>query len=288
MSTMTNIKFEQSSSSARRVEEPATYIEDGSLARDMVHAEKPYRDGAGELKKLPGTEAAVAALGQVAAEKAHEVGRAYVAEKQAELDRLRGQFGDASREIAEGSVETETSLERLASEVKQALAEKYNVSSEDFSLFTYEKDGETRKTVVYTGANGIDLGDPKEDYDDARSWHKVMDNSGQNKARHIVTIDGVEYDDRKGMTYALYDQLVADAKAADRPLPDSKDTMITSNSGDTWYSWTMMSGEPLTAMGEAPIARVGDVGSMVRGWTFRGNDAVDLRFRPAVNLDDLR
>lgn len=291
MSTMTSIEFNQPPSFPSKEKEPVTYIENGALAEDVAYAEKPYRDGAVELKKLPGTEAAVVALGHTATEKGNEVGRQYVAEKQAELDRLRGQFGDASGETAEGSVETETSLERLASEVKQALAEKYKVSPEDFSLFTYEKDGETRNTVVYTGANGIDLGNPKEDYDTARSWDRVMDDTKKNTDRHTieVTVGGVKLtpDARKGMTYALYDQLVEEAKAAGRPLPDSKDTKITSTSGD-WYSWTMMSGEPLTAGGYAPVARVGDVGSVYRRATYRDRGGRYLLFRPAVNLDDLR
>lgn len=118
-----------------------------------------------------------------------------------------------------------------------------------------------------------------------------MDAHKKNTDRHTieVTVGGVKLtrDARKGMTYALYDQLVEEAKAAGRPLPDSKDTKITSTSGD-WYSWTMMSGEPLTAEDDAPIARVDDGGSVSRYATSRNDDDRDLLFRPAVNLDDLR
>jgi hypothetical protein len=273
--------------------EPETYIDNDTtnnfLAWDMAHVEKPYRDAAVELKKIPGMEAAVAVLGRTATEKGNEAGRAYVAEKQAELDRLKGQFGESAEQTSVHSPETESSLEQWANDAKQTLAEKYNVSPEDFELMSYEKDGTTYNAVVYTAANGIDLGNPKEDYDKARSWNKVMDKGAKNKDRHTLTIDGIEYDDREGMTYALYDQLVAAAKAAERPLPDSKDTMITSNGGDKWYSWTMMTGEPLTAGGSAPFAGVDDDGSVNRYVTNRGYDYRNLLFRPAaiVSIDTL-
>lgn len=270
--------------------EPETYIKNPSLAETIAYAEKPYRDGAVELKKLPGVEAAVTALGHTATEKGNEVGRAYVAEKQAELDVLKRQFGENIEQTHVRSPEIESSLEQWANDAKQTLAEKYNVSPEDFELLSYEKDGTEYNAVVYTAANGIDLGNPKEDYDKTRSWNKVMDKSAKDKARHTVAIDGVEYDDREGMTYALYDQLIEAAKKAERPLPDSKDTMITGNGGDKWHSWTIMTGEPLTAGGGAPFARVLDVGSVVRAWTDFDFDGLVLRFRPAVirRAQDLR
>lgn len=236
-------------------------------------------------------EAAVAVLGRTATEKGNEIGRAYVAEKQAELDRLKGQFGEGAEQTTVRSVETKSSLEQWADNARQTLAEKYRVSPEDFELVSYESEtGDTINAVVYTAANGIDPGNPKEDYDEARSWKKVMGKNAKNKARHMVTIDGVECDDREGMTYALYDQLVAAAKTAERPLLDSKDTIITSNGGDKYYSWTMMTGEPLAAGGYAPIAGVSDDGSVRRYWLDVVYDDLDLRFRPAVirRAQDLR
>lgn len=250
------------------------YIE---LAEDMAYAEKPYRDEAVELKKLSGTEAAVTALGQVATEKGNEVGRAYVAKKQAELDALRGQFDTVAEQ--EVTVETDSSLEQWAFDVKQSLAEQYKVSPEDFDLFSYTDDkGNTVNTVAYTAPNGIDLGSPDKDYDKDRSWSKIMVDNQKNNARHILTIDGKDYDDRDGMTYALYDALVAKATADGTELPDSQANKLDNG----WYTWTLMTGEPLTAGGFARFAGVDDDGSVCRYIAGTGDDARCIRFRPAV------
>lgn len=128
----------------------ATYS-NPELAHVVGWAEHDDVDGAQEALKTLDFDNATRHI--AAAEAAgNKAAREYFNEQRAALDALSAQF--------KGS-ETETSLERLASEVKQALAEQYNVSPEDFSLVTYEKDGETRNTVVCTRANGIDLGNPK-------------------------------------------------------------------------------------------------------------------------------
>lgn len=282
MSIMTNVEFQQPSFTG--TDKPKELIENPHLANVIGFAEKEHTEVAIEAMHSGRFQEAAShiALADAAGKKA---GIAY-------LDDLRRQL-DGSDEVDRKQVptpETESSLEQWANDAKQTLAEKYNVFPKDFELFTYEKDGTTYNTVVYTAANGIDLGNPKEDYDKARSWNKVMDKGAKNKDWHTLTIDGVKYDDREGMTYALYDQLVEAAKKAERPLPDSKDTLITSNGGDKWYSWTMMTGEPLTAGGNAPIAGVDDGGSVRQLWADVDRVGLYLRFRPAVirSTEDLR
>lgn len=266
-------------------EKSAEWIENPHLANVVGYAEKEHTENAIEATRSGRFREAAShiALADAAGNKA---GITY-------LDELRRQFEDGGEiDHKQGTtVETESSLEQWADNARQTLAEKYRVSPEDFELVSYESEtGDTINAVVYTAANGIDPGNPKEDYDEARSWNQVMGKNAKNKARHMVTIDGVECDDREGMTYALYDQLVEAAKTAERPLPDSKDTMITSNGGAKWHSWTIMTGEPLTAGGNAPIAGVDDVGSVDRLWADVDDDDLSLRFRPAVirRAQDLR
>ena len=179
--------------------------------------------------------------------------------------------------------EKETSPEQWGKDAAAALAEKYErygVKSEDFIAVTYEKDGVTYETVVYAGANGIDLGDPEKDFDPDRSWRSVKSTDAENTARHTVTIGGTDYDARKGMTYELYKPLVAANRKVDCSLPDSQ--MIENNSRNKWYRWTMMTGEGLGPGGLAPFAGVDVGGSVRRDWTDVDYVNLNLRFRPAV------
>ena len=83
--------------------------------------------------------------------------------------------------------------------VREALAEKYNVSSDDFNLVTYrDKEGQTVRVIMYTALDPLDLSNPNDDYDPASSWETVTGGD------HTIEIDGKTYDTLKGTTLEAY------------------------------------------------------------------------------------
>lgn len=164
--------------------------------------------------------------------------------------------------------ETETSLERMAKPIIEALEKRYPGS-------TFELIGDT---VVCVDPNGIDLGDPTEYYDKNRSWGTVMENP--NDECFKLAVGGQQYDARTGMTTKVYTAMVEEAKASGRELPDSKANQLDNG----WYTWTLLTGDPLTAGGIAPCAGVDDDGSVVRFGAFLAGGNRDIRFRPAVKV----
>lgn len=269
--------------------EPATYIKDVDLAHDMAHAEKPFRDAIFQLGKavVATPPEAIRSLKESANKASNLVGREYVAQEQAKLndyvageqaklDELRTQFGEADDSGVEQpkAVETLGSVEQWAVSVRTALAERYDAPPEAFELVSYTDDnGRPIHAVTHTGPNGIDLGDPKKDYDPARSYRKIT----KHRNEHQVTIDGRAHS-TLAMNYPLYEAMVAKAKQEERELPDSAANRLPND----WYTWTLMPAEPL-AGGVAPrIAWVRDGGSVRRDWTDRDRDYRVLRFRPAV------
>jgi len=171
----------------------------------------------------------------------------------------------------------------LALKVRGAIIEKfsaYGVTVENLPVVMAEgSKGEATFSVVYSG-NGIDIGDKSKDYDKARSYNSVM--SKKNDRLFVIELDGVKYDTRKGMTSAVYEAMIADAKEnqRDKPLPDSK--QASEEAKDLW-AWTMLTGEPLTADGLVRIRGV--VGGEVhRGVNLPDYDDRFLRVRPAVEI----
>ena len=229
----------------------------------MAYAEKPYRDSIHELGKVASVSSeAITALDKAAAQASNEVGLSYVAVKQQELDTLREQLGQGA------SPETEASLERDAKPIIEALEKRYPGS-------TFELIGDT---VVCVDPNGIDLGDPTKDYDKNRSWGTVMENP--NDECFKLAVGGQQYDARTGMTTEVYTAMVEKAKASGRELPDSKANQLDNG----WYTWTLLTGDPLTADGVAPCAWVDVDGSVVRDGADLDDVYRDIRFRPAVKV----
>ncbi len=168
-----------------------------------------------------------------------------------------------------------------ANKLISAMAEKFGVKEDDFSLLGVETEtGNEQMVAAYTAPNGIDLGDPAKDYDEKRSWDAIFDKKA--KKSFIFTVGGQEVDSRKGMTWATYQTFIANAK--DRgidPLPDSR--QLADQNGQVWTD-TWLTGEP-PADGEGAWVAYVDGGRPDRNWYWRGGGDVVRRFRPAVVIE---
>lgn len=170
-----------------------------------------------------------------------------------------------------------------ASEARKVIAERFQahgVTSESLRVVQHEtEEGKKVFTLVHTG-NGVDIGNPTKDFDKARSYNSVM--AKKNNDLFNVQVGGITYDTREGMTDAAYDALVADAKAQEgSTLPDSQEAAKENN--DLW-TWTMLTGEPLTAAGYVQVRYV--YGGGVRGSVdLPDDDYRGLRVRPAVVIE---
>ncbi len=280
---------------------PTTAIQNPALAEAMADAEKPYLElGAAttilgmkaeaDEQARNADQAGITAGGLfIAAEQSH------VYAKQARLDDDQDSVNAMRAQLYAGSGATKTATSKTAEENQKltetvltceqqekatklatAMAEKYGVDAKDFSVVTVEaKNGEKTRTLLYTGKNGVDLGDPSQDFDTKRSWSSIFDE--KNTQNFMVEVDGKQVDTRMGMTSGAYNAMIADAKARGiDPLPDSEKT------GDIWtYTW--LTGEQAGYV-DAPVADVdGGQVNEIRG--LRGRDYRDVRFRPAVVIE---
>jgi hypothetical protein len=169
-----------------------------------------------------------------------------------------------------------------ASALRAATAEQlaeHGVTEESLRVVMKEtEEGEKTFTLIHTG-NGIDIGDHSKEYDKARSYNAVM--SKKNKDLFSVEVNGRTYDLRSGMTASAYDALVEDCRLREVTLPDSQDAAKEAN--DDW-TWTMLTGEPLTADGYVRLRGVSD--GRVRRDVYRpGFDDRYLRVRLAVEIE---
>jgi hypothetical protein len=169
-----------------------------------------------------------------------------------------------------------------ASAVRSAIAEgqlgHQGVSEATLRVVQAEKDSESQFVLIYTGA-GVDIGDHGKDYDKARTYNSVM--ASKNDEVFQVEVNGVTYDTRSGMTDEAYVAKVEDARNRDVTLPDSQ--QLRDETGDL-RTWTMLTGEPLTADGLVLIRNVNE------GQVGRNVDSPDdgdrtLRVCPAVVIE---
>ena len=169
-----------------------------------------------------------------------------------------------------------------AAELAPMLADhfkEYGVTADSLRVvMTESPEDEKVFTLVHTG-NGIDIGDSDKDYDKARSYKGVM--AKKNDKLFAVPLGGKTYDARKGMTDAAYDALYEDAKADGVTLPDSKQM---SEENEDVCTWTMLTGEELTADGDVQIRYVA-VGKVDRRIASPVHDNRSLRVRPAVVIE---
>lgn len=150
------------------------------------------------------------------------------------------------------SPEQRTKAEELRTALAAGRLSEYGVTEDSLRVVMAEdKDGGKHFALTHTG-NGIDIGDPKKEFDPDRSYSAVM--SPKNDELFQVEVGGVTYDTR-GMTDAAYDAKIADARERGVTLPDSH--QLSEETGDDW-TWTMLSGESLTADGFVPVRDVFD------------------------------
>lgn len=151
-----------------------------------------------------------------------------------------------------------------ANKIARAMSKKFNIPIED--ILTLNVEGKT--AIVYN--HGF--------YPFAGSYEDVM---SQPKKDWEIRVGNKRYDTRKGMTDAVYEAKVADARARGVALPDSK--QLSEQTGDLW-TWTMLTAEPLTADGRVPVRNV-DGGRV--GWHAVHPESVgrSLRVCPAVVID---
>lgn len=190
----------------------------------------------------------------------------------------------AQAETASGQNETlslTAEQQEKATKLSAAMAEKFDVRAEDFSVLrTTAEDGSEQLIVAYTAGNGIDLGNPKKDYDEKRSWNSIFDK--KNDKNFMVTVGRKKYDTRTGMTEAAYDAFIADAKARGvDPLPDSP--QLADQNGEVWTD-TWQTGEDADR-GVAPFGYVRKGGRVGRDRRPRGDVGRVHRFRPAVVIE---
>jgi hypothetical protein len=174
------------------------------------------------------------------------------------------------RPINELSYDNETltdAEQRLVEIISKALAEKYDVPSENFSLVAYERDGQTVYVVMYTAPEGLDLGsDPDKEEDPIRSWDGVM------KGDHEVEIDGIRCDTRK-TTLGAYEAFIARERQAGRQLPN-----------DNVAVPILLTGGKEEGM-QVPIAWL--VSGVLLCSDMTDSSNWDVRLRPAVELAEL-
>jgi hypothetical protein len=210
----------------------------------------------------------------------------------------KGLFGAATHNNpdADNTKETELTpeLQTKLEVVRQALAtkyEKYGAKPEDFNLVTFEREGKPIQLVMLTTLNGLDLNENRREvYDPARAWDSIMEDTEVNNAVHTLEIDGVQYDDRVGMTLDAYKAFVDAQRVAGHTLPDSN-TLDAPGGGFYIITWLTGSPELIINKGEdepslAPMAWVplpySDQVDM--GREDSNSDDQGKRFRPAVEV----
>lgn len=175
------------------------------------------------------------------------------------------------------SPEQRTKAAEVRAELAAGNLKEYGVTEDSLRMVMTEEDGKKVFTLIHTG-NGVDVGDPKQNYDEARSYRAVM--SDKNDKLFQVEVDGKTYDARRGMTDKVYEAKVAEARERAVTLPDSQ--QLSAETGDDW-TWTMLTGEALTADGRVPIRYVTG-GQVVRNNAYPDNDRRFLRVCPAVEI----
>lgn len=179
------------------------------------------------------------------------------------------------------SVETLLSPEQLgyADKVANAMTEKFGIDRENIRFVAVDSPEHGKQVVaVDASPNGLRKG----------SWNKVTKERQKEAGEFMLDVDGdgAQVDALSGTTDAAYRAMIADAKARGvNPLPDSYALSQQKENGEPW-TWTMLTGEPLTADGGVQIRGV--PGGGVYGYLFRpdsGNRA--LRVRPAVVVAQL-
>lgn len=258
---------------------PTTFIEDRGLAEAMAYGEKPHIEVAlGSMKTGKFQETAGHLV--VAEAASNTAGKEFVDAEQARIDSLRTTLnGDIRRtEHSKTEIELTPNLHEKADKTIEAMSAKFNIDSKDLTVLMIETKAGKKPVVVYTAGNGIDLGDPKEQYDNKRSWKSIFDK--KNAVNFMVEVDGQQVDTRKGMTREVYDTMYNEAKANGQVLPDSQEL---AEQNDQPWTYTLLTGEEADR-DFAPVADVRD-GEVAQYVSRRDYDSHVVRFRPAVVIE---
>ena len=146
--------------------------------------------------------------------------------------------------------------------------ESYGYGADDFSLIPAtraNKDGQVEETfaVALSATQAVDLSNRSKIYDKKRSWDSI-DPTKANK-QFMVTVNGKEFDERKGVTLEAMRELTA-------LNPEINE-------------WIWETGRPdLTVEHSAPIVRA-DAGYAYRVRVSRDYDIDDIVLRPIVVLE---
>ena len=169
-----------------------------------------------------------------------------------------------------------------ATALRTAMAEKLSklgITKYSLRVVMHESENSERTFTLIHSGNGIDIGDHNESFDQARSYNAVM--SRKNDDLFTIKVNEKKYDMRSGMTSSAYDALYKDTIRQKYVLPDSN--KMASEHLDQW-TWTMLTGEPLTADGNVQFRAV--VGGRVyRAVCPPGDGSRNLRVRPAVVIE---
>ncbi|HEY5442479.1 MAG TPA: hypothetical protein VIJ68_02995, partial [Candidatus Saccharimonadales bacterium] len=203
------------------------------------------------------------------------------------LTHLRELYPEQLGPVAISSVSEQTdrasaeALSLTASAAIVTMAEEFSLAPEDFGVLRISAhDGSERTVVAYTRGNGIDLGDPNENHDAQRSWNSIFDEDSA--GAFMIEVNGTSYDTRKGMTKAVYDAFIADAKAfvadglSTDPLPDSPQLAAANDEG---YTVTWLTGEEAHAK-DAWFGCVNQGGQIDHVLKRHESDSRMFRFRP--------
>lgn len=164
--------------------------------------------------------------------------------------------------------------------IAEAMAGLFNVNPDDFAVVQGVPGmAECRPTVAYVARTGIDLGNPYIYQDPARSWNQVKGSRREPvpDLKYAIEVDSQRLDTRKGMTFAVYEAMIA--QNPNRYHPDYRTRTIT---GHHFEPHTLLTGDAARAHW-APVA-VNDMGEPVKYFVRRSHCPVTLRFRPAVAL----
>lgn len=176
-----------------------------------------------------------------------------------------------------------------ATEVANAMAEKFSLKPEEFKLYkTLEPEtGKDVFTVAFAGDYGIEPG---------KSLKEICD--PKNERNYTIRHGGLIYDARKGMTFEVYEQMVNDAyegitkqeypKVNFERIRKSNTHPEAFEGTSTWLTGIHMKNPRATLFSGV----YGDVrekygnGALRGGKTQSTAEDKEFRFRPAIRLDE--
>jgi hypothetical protein len=164
----------------------------------------------------------------------------------------------------------EINPERIA----YAMAEAYELDYRNFALVH----GDCTPTVAYAGRIGIYLG----------NWSQIRGSRSSPVTRgdYLISVDGVEFDTRDGMTENVYKEMVSQDENRNNP-----DRYVRPIGGGVFFPMTWLTGEKATPHW-GPVGHVDttDAGTKhpKRIGLLRNSSSGAVRFRPAIIIPTVK